>query len=557
MNKRDAFRTSAILIIIAAGLAVYLNTFVNGFVWDDEFLIVKNEFIRDFAHLKDIFTNDVHRFGNIRSNFYRPIQTLTYMFDYAFWGLDPTGYHITNAALHIINGILIYILLFSIVSGLKDNNPRNTALFTAVLWIVHPIHTQCVSYISGRADLLAAAFMLLSLYAYINAKNCVLPIIFFLLALISKETSIITPLFFVAYDFVRPEGRIGNFRRYLPYAVIIAVFVFLRFTIIRFPGAPFIDARANFYSRLMTSSHAIMILLGLLVLPFGLNMTRNIPWEATALDPRVFGSILGLVLIFAYALWVRSRSRSILFGILWFFIAYLPMANIFPLNANVSEHWMYLPSVGFFFIVSTLSVKNLSFKRGMAIAVFPILFYAALTIMRNFDWKDEARFYEKTLRTSPKIARVHYNLGVVYGLKGANDKAKEQFTQAIRLQPDYAQAHSNLGLILFREGKVDEAIALYKRADSLDKNLVENHANLGVAYGKKGLFDEARDEYEKALKLNPNHTGALNGLGVVYGRRGEYKKSEECFNRILEIDPNNKEARDNLAYQKFLMKTKK
>ncbi|NQT23289.1 MAG: tetratricopeptide repeat protein [Candidatus Omnitrophica bacterium] len=565
----DTYRWIVIIVIIAVGIAAYFNTFFNSFIWDDELLILRNEYIRSWSHLKDIFITDVHRFGNIRSNFYRPTQTLSYMIDYTFWKYNPMGYHISNALIHITNAVILYLLLFSIVDHIRriwpqqvSSSNKSIALTASLLWLIHPIHTQCTSYISGRADLLCVTFILLAVYAYINAKKRYLPIIFFLLALISKEPAIITPLLFLAYDAVAtPRGKEGYkysrnaFRRYLPYIVIVIVFLIVRSSI-RFPGAPFADAKVDLYSRLLTSGRAIIILLGLLVWPFGLNMSRNIPWELTLINAKVFASVAALFALFIYTVSIRRKEKVIFFGILWFFIAYIPMANIFPVNANVSEHWMYLPSIGFFLIVSYLIWDKLFKYKYLSFAVSAslVIFYGTLTVLRNFDWKNEVTFYEKTLKSTPNSARVHYNLGNAYGIKGTFEKAMEHYKIAIDLKPDYAEAYGNMGIIFFRRGELDRAIELFEKANYFKGDLVENHCNLAMAYEKKGLLDKARREFEITIELKPNHYLAYNGLGIVNARMGNYKEAEYYFSKTLEYNPSDESAKNNIKRIQELMK---
>jgi len=572
-QPKDTFLRIAVFIIILAGLIVYFNTFDNDFIWDDDLLVIRNEYIRSFRHIIDIFLTDVHRFGNIRSNFYRPTQTLTYMIDYTFWKLNPHGYHITSALIHILNGALLYITFFSIIYRLRSSQPskhiartRYLALATAVLWVVHPIHTQCVSYISGRADLLATTFILLTIYSYITARKKYITFIFFFFALISKETSLITPILLIGYDAIcEPQKRyaLSNIKpkeRYLPFLIMVVVFIILRCTVIKFPGAPFMEPKVDLYSRFLTNVKAIMILLGLLCLPLYLSMTRNIPWEITVFDIKIFTSMVFLFLVIFYAVSQRKKDRLSAFGIMWFFTAYLPTMNIFPINANVSEHWMYIPSMGFFLIISFLFLDRFlltwNTKINAALVIMLAAFYGYLTIMRNVDWQNEITFYHKTLKDGSNSARVHYNLGNAYGLKDMYDEAEKHYRIALDLIPDYPEALSNLGLLYYRRGEVDEAIPLYERANGLKGDLVENHANLGLAYEKKGRYAEAEREFRRTLELNPNHSSALNGLGVILGYRGEYEKAAELFRKAFRSDPKNIDAKSNLEQLVKLGKVK-
>src|SRR3989338_6713361 len=177
----------AILLILVLSVITYFNAFANRFVWDDRALIIENELIRDWKHIPQIFTNELYR-TSAPVSFYRPIQTLSCLFDYSIWHLNPYGYHFTNLFIHIVNGILVYFLV--LLSLLDNNKQYPIALFTALLFIVHPVHVQAVTYISGRADLLACLFLLIAFILFMKGETFLSRIVSslsFIFALLSKE----------------------------------------------------------------------------------------------------------------------------------------------------------------------------------------------------------------------------------------------------------------------------------------------------------------------------------------------------------------------------------
>ena len=188
-----------ILVLILAGIAAYLTSFQNNFVWDDIGLISINPYIKNWKHIGDIFTSFLHHKTGEGGTFYRPIVSLSFLIDYSIWKGNPVGYHLTNLMFHIVNAILLYKIIFTLFKEEK------TALFTSLLFVVHPIHTEAVTYISGRADPIAALFLLSSLLLFITCgnqnkfKDMFFAAVFYILALLTKEYAVIFILLLAAY----------------------------------------------------------------------------------------------------------------------------------------------------------------------------------------------------------------------------------------------------------------------------------------------------------------------------------------------------------------------
>ena len=204
INKKLLFQIAIIAIL---GFAVYANSLNGEFIWDDEALVSDNIFIRGFSNLPKIFGTDIARGAAGQSNFYRPLQVLTFMIDYSFWELDVRGYHLSNMLLHVLAGITLFWLV-SIITG-----SQTTSLITAILFTVQPLHAGAVSYIAGRADSLALFFMLLCFIFYIKhleynkIKFYFLSLFTFVLALLSKEITLILPALLCLYHVSFAEKR--------------------------------------------------------------------------------------------------------------------------------------------------------------------------------------------------------------------------------------------------------------------------------------------------------------------------------------------------------------
>lgn len=513
-----------ILLVSLLGIGLYANTFVNSFVWDDELLIIRNEYIKDWSHFPEIFKINLFHSISRKGNYYRPLQSLSLLLDYSLWELRPFGYHLTNALLHISNTVIIYFLI-----GMISRN-RRISLLTALLFLVHPIHTQAVTYISGRADPLVAFFFLLAFYLYVKSaalKKLVLylgSLLFFLLALLSKEVALIFPLTLLLYDSSFPEplgskacgppwrkwGRAAF--RYLPFLVILGTYLFSRLFLLEPLLRPAAAGGSSLYSRLLTLPKVIISYLRLLLLPFNLHMERRVALASSPFEAQVYLPLILLVLIGIVALRMYKRSRVAFFSLTWFFLTLVPVANVFPLNAMMAEHWLYLPSLGLFLFVSLGIARALETGKKKQIVVLIVLiltFYSFLTVRRNRDWRDGLTLYQNTLKYSPQSGRVHNNLGNIYLRKGDYGRALEEYKRAVELKPDLAEGYFNLGEVYSRKEEYDRAVAQYKTAIELNPDLIGAYYGLGMAYRGKGELDKAIKEWEKTLAVMQDQRGII------------------------------------------------
>ncbi len=569
----DKWRWIVIAVLFVVGLMVYATSFGNEFIWDDAMLIVPNEYIRSWSYIPQIFSTDIHHFGLDNSNFYRPLQAISYMIDHTFWELNPMGYHISSVLIHIANASLVYMNLFIILGHLDPRRRkyiREISLATALIWLVHPIHTQVVTYAAGRADELVVFFMLASIFTFMTCRNAWIAPVFFVGALLSKEYGVILPVFILLLNsFGLTVKRQSRWTNLIPFGIILAVYILLRVTVLNFPTDFSADLIPGFFSRMMTSARAIVILLSLLIAPFDLSMDRNIEWSRSIFDIKVILSILFVIGMAIGGFLARRKLKVVSLGIGWFFVGYLLVLNIVPMNANVSEHWMYMPSIGVLMALIWGGVRLIpEIDRRIFYTVLGciIVYFSVFLIQRNADFKNEITFYNQILERKYANPRVHYNLGCAYfyeaqnlegeAYKALEEKSYKHLSEAIRLKPDYAAAYGNLGQLEYRRGNIDRAIQLYQKANSIKDNLIENRANLGIAYVKTKQYNLAVGELSRALELNPNHLGALNNLGIVYGSMGDYKNAERFFRRALSVSPKDPSANKNMQHLYKLMKAK-
>jgi len=538
------------LLIILLILAVYYNSFGNEFVWDDEFLIVSNPAIMAWRHAWLHFVLDIyHSF----SNYYRPIQMITYMVDFSLWRLNPFGYHLTNVLLHIL-------VLFSVFILFKLTTEDVRIAFAGTLfYAVHPAHTAAVTYIAGRADSLTTLFSLLSLISFhwhfkVQNKHkamflYIFSLVSFMLALLSKEIAVVFPgiilcyrLFFISDNEVEHTRGAIKFHYIWPFIVILGVYLILRSNVLNFLEVGHFESSYPLYSRLLTSLKAFSIYLGIIFFPINLHMERGIPYVSSFFEKDVLLSGLLFLFVLWLAIRVKKVSRPASFGFLFFIISLMPVMDVYPLDPNMAEHWLYIPLIGFTMFLSCLGVKLWDVKENLRpvllfILVFYLIFFSYQTVERNFDWQDEYTIYTHTYNYNPKSIKVLNNLGGLYHKRGDYDKAIIFHKKALEINPYEHKTIFNLGYDYEAMGKLDEALMQYEKCIKYMPNYAKAYFNIGNIYTVRKEYDKAIAAYQRAAQYDEFHVGARNNLGNIYFDRKRYEKAKEEYEEVIRINP--------------------
>ncbi|MEE8359476.1 MAG: tetratricopeptide repeat protein, partial [Candidatus Omnitrophota bacterium] len=555
------------------------------FLWDDNAFIKSNQYVKSLSTLPQLFTKNFGQGVGKRYLFYRPLQMATYALDYSIWKLDPRGYHITNIILHILASLGVYwitSLLF------KD---KRLSLFTAALFAIHPIHVGAVSSIAGRADPLVAVFLLAAFALYIKNTGSwgigrYLAIVsLYICALLSRENSLIFPLILLLYHYIfRVKPRKIEL---LTISTIACMYAIIRFALFRTALLGSFGA-STFLERAPGSLAALVDYIRLLFIPTRLHMIYGkslFSWT----DPVVIAGTVIFALLIVSTIKARGRDRLYTFGVLWFLITLLPQANLYPINAYMAEHWLYIPSIGFFLILGR-ALLYLYNKRGLAIlayiSIFVLIsFYSTITVKQNSYWKDPVIFYKKTLEYNPQSEWMYNNLGNALYARGEKDEAIDAYKKAVELKPDfdyayynlatayssigrdaeavsffkkaidanlyYAHAYNNLGVSYYKLQKKDTAVSAYRKAIEIKPDYADAHFNLGNALFSLGKVAESLDAFNKAIEIDRYHISAYHNMATVYLRTKDTKKAVEIYNKILKLDPNHPLAHKNISIAYF------
>ena len=463
-------------------------------IWDDQYLVHDNPFIKSPLLILESFRH--YLFLDSYSPHYRPVQNISYFFDYLFWNTNEFGFHLTNVLLHITSGILLYFLLRQLIPSFCFRRPTqgavkstswisHAAFLIALLWTVHPVHSAAVDYISGRADSLAFVFASGGWLLFLRARRITnrigrLAMYFFaatcgLLALCSREIALVWVLIFIGHLlFIERQIRL----RTRIYALVCCIGLILIYAALRqLPGSrPTFPPPPGFTApvRAVLMVRALGDYGRLMVWPSNLHMERSVfdsgPYEDHETWRDTIGveylSILGLGVIAVLLIGSIKKDRwqaMRIFGAVWFIAAYFPISNIMQLNATVAEHWLYLPSVGLLiFVAGCLFLLPIRLRSVViTFAAVAIVALATRSFVRSGDWENEETFYKRTFEAGSRSARVAGNLGQVYAARGAYPEAEKMFRSVLEQNPDYPIAQNNLASILAREGKNKEAEALF------------------------------------------------------------------------------------------------
>ncbi len=558
-----------LLVIAAATVLIYSNTFDASFHFDDMPNIVENGSLRDLRT----------QWPPLGSRY---LGYLSFALNYRFGGLGVFGYHLVNLLIHVCNGLLVFWLTASTLRtpALRgaEAGPlvrRYLPVAAGLIFAVHPVQTQAVTYIVQRFASLATLFYLLSLVLYARARLSLeaghpskartvclygLSVVAAAAAMKTKEISLTLPLVAAGYEllFFR-SGR----RRLLLVAPLAATALLVPLGVAaqgKSLAAALDDASHGFGEAviprsvyLLTQSRVVVTYLRLLVLPIRQNVDYDYRLSRSLTDPSVLFAIAILLAVVASAVVLLIRARwanraagvLVFFGIAWLFVTSSVESSVIPIRDVIFEHRIYLPSVGAAIALGTAllwGVERLRSRTPLALQCTAALIVTAgplgaATYARNIVWKDEVALWSDVVAKSPGKARPHSNLGYVYLHRGRTSDAVSEFLAVLKISPGYVDALNNLGAAYITLGRTDEAIAALEKKIALEPYQADAHDNLGVAFQKRGRLDDAIREHREAIWLDPLMALAHYNLGVACGAKGQLDDAIRELREAIRLDP--------------------
>jgi Flp pilus assembly protein TadD len=597
-NTGPGVTFAALGLLTLAALVAYHNSLDGPFVFDDVPSIVENPDIRQLA--------TTLRENSHASTFLgRPLLGLSLWLNYAWGGEDVRGYHVVNLLLHILTAWTLWGLARKVLEGprLRESYGKQAgwlALAIALIWTVHPLQTESVSYLAQRAEILGAVFYLLTLYSVVRVAGAVdwhtsawsvAAVAFCLLGMASKETVSTAPLVALLLDrvFLAPSWRALWRARKALYVALACCWIFLAVlmaTSAKRMGTAGFGLGMTWWEYARTQPYYVFRYLLLSVWPRALTLDYGSYLARTPGEVVPYAAIVLLLMVLTLvALW---RKPPLGFCGAWFFVILAPTSSVVPIITQTgAEHRMYLPLVG---LIAPLVLGSyelwhrvsgpLGRPRAAPVLVVALLVTAlgARTIARNADYRSPLAIwatvverwptnprahlnlgnalasadrlpeaiaqYESALLLEPDRAEAHLNLGNALVGMGRLPEAIGQFEEAVRLKPDYTGAHLNLGDALASAGRLPEAIRHFDEAVRLKPDLAAGiHVDLGRALASAGRLEEAIGQYEEALRLQPDLAIAHVNLGNALARMGRLSEAIDQYQTALRLQPDLAEGR--------------
>jgi len=567
IRKPTFIRGSAALLIFLAVVIAYGPGISSSFHFDDRSSICRNPVLTaPRVSLASLWSYWPTRF----------VTTLTFFLNYRLGGLHPGSYHLINLLLHAADSILVYLLILSLSRAAgRGKGTRRGALGGALIFALHPLQTEAVSYIAQRAVLLMAFFYLAGLLFYLRGrerKSTGLLLLSWLsggAALLCKEPAFTFPLVIILLELIFPGRKRHRGSRLAGFALLFLVIPAL---IYLHPGNPryndsgqtaFLAGAGEFPAvsggirapgrgeYALTQLRVAVTYLRLVLFPVRQNLDYDYPVFSFFFQNQIIGSLLILVSVLTFSCFLMKKKKTLeAFGLFFFFITLLPESSVIPIRDVIFEHRLYLPLAGLVLAVSCLfNSPPLNFNRAR-LGIFPpakrteflkkgktwgaalILLLGVLTVHRNFAWRDEISLWRDTCRKSPGKGRPFNNLGYVYNRAGDYRRARESLRRALENFPGYAEARVNLAISLKNLDRPEEAEKNCREALRLKPDYPEGYNCLGDILRREGKTGEAEEAYRRALQLNPALWEARNNLANLYQSRGEAERAGREYRKI-------------------------
>ncbi len=504
----------AMTLVAFISFFVFINSLDGEFVSDDRPVIAENARITSVRYLPDYFKTGLwnNTAINVEDQYlYRPLLLVELYLSYRVWGTGPFGYHLENILLHVVNSLLVFLLMRAFFSDASILVP----FAGAVIFAVHPVHSEAVSWIVGRNDLLLTGAVVGGLLLYIRylktnkAIFLIWAVILSCVAMLLKEVGIVFPALVWGYDMARGDKK-NSLQRVAVFTIPIALFMLLR-------GMALGDSAATLQLSWKGISHVVEFFaayIKLLLFPWPLAFYFTRPAQG-------FMNIAGaFTVLFCFAVFVlyARKQKTVLFALGWLLVTLSPPLLVaFNDKPHIMERVLYLPSVGFSIAAAWFIEAGVEKSRVVtaALVIAVVLVFGVLTVEANRDWKDDGVFY----------------------------------TKAIKYNPEYAGAYSGLGAYYERTGNSGKAIEEYLRATryAVGTELTSLYQNLGMIYGKSGDKKQSLFYYDKLLALSPGDSRAFTGIGNNYWGAGEYRKALDFYLEAFANDKKNYEACYNVA----------
>ena len=554
---------SAVFIFIFS-FALFTPSLLNDFVWDDDEVISKSQVSFDASNIINVIVPPLEE--NKRARYYRPVIYASMVSDYGFWGRASFGFHLSNLIFFSVSAVLFYFMALAILKGLKRDYAEAAAFVSALIFAVHPIHVESVSWVAGRTDVLCGLFFFLAVLCHVVSNRVkwllIVTALSFSLALMSKEIAVSFIAVVLIYDLLGRALTRASILRYLIYIAILILYFYLRgraFVNISqvgdamvantatqvTGGAESAEAVTNtgiYIESLKTLLNAALIYINKLILPLNLNaFIVKVPKEAYyTISALIVTAVLGVISIWS----IVKRENVTAFSILWILITLSPslVVSIYPIASTpLAERYLFIPSAGFSLLIGYLLIRvskevkywNLAWVFGLIL----IVVFSILTVQRQSVWKDDLALWRDATLKSPYHPLPHTNYGLALSDVGAYSEAIKEYK--IALLPEMNDSPrgksvtaNNMGLIFIEKEDYPRAEKWFIQARDYDPSNGRTYYHLGLISYIKGELGGPQESYlqaegylRKALEHYYSFGKANLLLAQIYLKQGRTDKA--------------------------------
>lgn len=556
-------RKIPLLLLAVLGLTflTFLPTFQNAFTnWDDDMYIRDNPLVKNLSskNLETMFAPDEDAFvgGN-----YHPLTILTLAINYQISGLNPWSYQLFNILLHLLNTFLVFLLIYRLTKG-----KANIALIAALLFGIHPMHVESVTWVAERKDVLYTAFFLGAMLSYLKYLQkpgnlpLLMSLILFTLSLLSKPAAVVFPVLLFLFDYF--EKRPFSVRLLLekvPFFILSLLMGLFTIDAQKASDAYGGLAKFDIFDRLMFAGYGFTMYLVRFFVPFKLSAFYPYP-KSSPLPAEFYISSALAFLIIALTIWSMKKTRVVAFGVGFYAINLALVLQFITVgSAILADRYTYVPYIGISFLVGyayheirksrQLSLRK--YAQPLLIAIVSgALILSLLASQRVRVWKNSETLFTNVIKNYPRSAVAYQNRGHYYRKQSGktNDpalkaallkKALSDYNKGLSVDPNNAVLYSNRGKVWFDRKEYQKALEDYNRSLALKSDDPQTLSNRGAAKGMLGDLNGALQDFNRAIKVDPNNPNGYFNRGILYGQLGESEKAIADYRKYLSYKPGN------------------
>ena len=523
--------------ILLITFLVYLPSLQNGFTnWDDPDQVLENT---DVHQLSAAGTMAI--FSSFYVGMYQPLTSQVYAVVYQIFGPEATAFHSLSLLIHLLNVLLVFMLVRQFV---KRDGP---ALVTAALFALNPMQTESVAWISATSNLLYTAFFLAGLITYLryirtgHIKQLIFTLLLFMLSLLSKPSAVTFPVIMLLADlYFRRKFDLKLILEKIPF-LICALAIGLLTIYAREEAGHIIDITERFgwSDRILMVFYALAFYITRLFSPTGLSAFHPYPLSGLTIEYYIAPLVI-IMLVFLVFRLRGEQKRQVLAGLLFFFFSIAVTLEIIPVGVQVvKERYVYLPSIGLYFVFAVLMFYLFVRKKRWITPVLTVVMmalFSILTLARSATWIDSMTLWNDILDSYPEASAPLINRGNTWQESGDMSRAITDYSMAIVFEPGAADAYLNRGLAYYKLEKTEQALNDFDMAISLGADDASSYNYRGLLWAAKGQFENAISDFRLAIERDASHLNARINLGLMYANLADYPMAYEALSNAIAID---------------------